>query len=255
MSNVLKKITKKYKWLRFLNRKVTKLSVLGASLVGLCVSSGASFAKYRDENYGNDNAVIAKLGIATMYDKSIKIAEAQVNHEGIYALVADFKIVISESEVSRTFTLDLRMTNSETTNFTASTDYDTKLNHFRILGTSGNVFSDKLYTISSTTNTSEETNLKTLTGDNSSKLDNVYYNNVYYALSEDGTTFNWDRKEITKDTFTMINSMDINKVETSLYFKIVYFIELYKQDGDFIKEDAHILYNFSLSQKGGNNNV
>ena len=62
MSNVLKKITKKYKWLRFLNYKTTKLAVLSAALFGLCLSSGASFAKYRDENYGGGNAGAAKFG-------------------------------------------------------------------------------------------------------------------------------------------------------------------------------------------------
>ena len=66
MSNVLKKITKKYKWLRFLNYKTTKLAVLSAALFGLCLSSGASFAKYRDENYGGGNA-----GIATIKDVKV----------------------------------------------------------------------------------------------------------------------------------------------------------------------------------------
>ena len=48
MSNIIKKITKKYKWLRFLNYKTTKLAVLSAALFGLCLSSGASFDKYRE---------------------------------------------------------------------------------------------------------------------------------------------------------------------------------------------------------------
>ena len=48
--SILKKITNKYGFLRFLNRKTTKLFLLSATLVGLCLSSGYSFAKYREEN-------------------------------------------------------------------------------------------------------------------------------------------------------------------------------------------------------------
>ena len=73
MSNIVKKITKKYKWLRFLNYKTTKLAVLSAALFGLCLSSGASFAKYRDENYGGGNAGAAKFGDAIIYSDYSRI--------------------------------------------------------------------------------------------------------------------------------------------------------------------------------------
>ena len=59
--SILKRITKKYKSLRFLNKKATKLSILGVALIGLCLSSSYSFAKYRDENYGGGNAGAAKF--------------------------------------------------------------------------------------------------------------------------------------------------------------------------------------------------
>ena len=41
---------------RVVKKKYIKLCLLAASLSGLMVSSGFSYAKYRNENYGNGNA-------------------------------------------------------------------------------------------------------------------------------------------------------------------------------------------------------
>ena len=47
---------------KLFRKKVFKLGLVGTSLLGLMISSGFSFAKYIDTNYGNGNAGAAKFG-------------------------------------------------------------------------------------------------------------------------------------------------------------------------------------------------
>lgn len=124
MSKIIKKITKKYKWLRFLNRKVTKLSVLGASLVGLCISSGASFAKYRDENYGNGNAGIATMGdvvvsyIETGTDNTIQLPSIGKSTDGgWHAFIATIKVQFFNVEVKQNFNITFKISNSSNSKY------------------------------------------------------------------------------------------------------------------------------------------
>lgn len=121
MSNVLKKITKKYKWLRFLNYKTTKLAVLSAALFGLCLSSGASFAKYRDENYGGGNAGAATFGDVTIsYIEDDAVTTINLPKEGSsssednpdvgwHAFIATFMMTIRPSEVKRAISLSIKL--------------------------------------------------------------------------------------------------------------------------------------------------
>ena len=113
MSNVLKKITKKYKWLRFLNYKTTKLAVLSAALFGLCLSSGASFAKYRDENYGGGNAGVAKFGAEPDIKYTLDAIKFPDNVDesdlGTYAYIAEFGIGFPEIEIKANYTLSINL--------------------------------------------------------------------------------------------------------------------------------------------------
>ena len=102
---ILKRITKKYKSLRFLNKKATKLSVLGFALVALCISSNYSFAKYRDENYGGGNAGTAKFGEANLTFNPVVIQTPSImeskTHFGYYAILATFNVNIGASDTMR----------------------------------------------------------------------------------------------------------------------------------------------------------
>lgn len=116
MSKILKKITKKYKWLRFLNYKTTKLAVLSAALFGLCLSSGASFAKYRDENYGNGNAGIATMGdvVVTYYEEGVDPIiqlpkEGTAGDEGWHVFIATIKVQFFNVEVKQNFNITFKL--------------------------------------------------------------------------------------------------------------------------------------------------
>ena len=118
MSNILKKITKKYKWLRFLNYKTTKLAVLSAALFGLCLSSGHSFAKYRDENYGNGNAGVATLGDIYVHQnyETFKLPETMnETNLGTYVIVAEFNIIFSNFEVKANYSFSLEIGGQKST--------------------------------------------------------------------------------------------------------------------------------------------
>ena len=114
--SILKKITKKYKSLRFFNKKATKLSVLGAALIGLCISSGASFAKYRDGKYTGEGAGVAKFsnGIISYSEKTYSLANVSEsnNNLGTYAFAASFSIDFSDSEVALDYTVRIKFAES-----------------------------------------------------------------------------------------------------------------------------------------------
>ena len=94
--------------LRLLKKKAFKLSSLGVSLVGLLVSSGISFAKYIDTNYGGGNAGTAKFGSWHVTSSTTPVDVPNNAPDGWYALLATFSITFSESEVSREYTLKVK---------------------------------------------------------------------------------------------------------------------------------------------------
>ena len=94
--------------LRLLKKKAFKLSTLGVSLVGLLVSSGISFAKYIDTNYGGGNAGAAKFGSWHVTSSTTPIDVPNNAPDGWYAFLATFSITFSESEVSREYTFKVK---------------------------------------------------------------------------------------------------------------------------------------------------
>ena len=107
---------KKYKGiLRLFKKKTFKLSVLGLALVGLLISSGTSFAKYKDENYGGGNAGAAKFGTWTITQSIVRVNIPENRQEGYYAFVADFNVTFSEGEVAREYTLKVKAVDNTVT--------------------------------------------------------------------------------------------------------------------------------------------
>ena len=267
MSNVLKKITKKYKWLRFLNRKVTKLSVLGASLVGLCISSGASFAKYRDENYGSGNA-----GIATIKDVKVNYIPQTIqipsnitsSDEGYHCFIATFYVSIDQCEVACNYTLSLQIRSKTCENYGSTAAEDqAKHSSFSIYGTSSDVnnaiqngFPHKVRTFKSTTNSNGQSTVSRV--DNaltqySIGVDTFSFNTVYYATGSSENSVVWANKEIssTSNTTTFIIDENTNVSVGSYikYYKILYFVNFYKEtNGDITVEESRFFYNLTINQ-------
>ena len=190
MSNVLKKITKKYKWLRFLNYKTTKLTVLSAALFGLCLSSGASFAKYRDENYGGENAGVAKIGQFLIEEEGNYI-QTPSSFTGlstnIHAFVITFSIEFHNFEISINYDLDFRLSSYDNEIFAYSDEniFPKKTSFYM---KDGSYLGD---------NPSKE--LKTFTNGAQSNFNftqtigkTLELNKYYIATSNDGSLYEWE---------------------------------------------------------------
>ena len=101
--------------LRLFKKKAFKLSVLGVALIGLLISSGTSFAKYRDENYGGGAAGTAKFGTWSITQSIVSVNFPEDRKEGYYAFVADFNVYFSEGEVAREYTLKVKAVSNDVT--------------------------------------------------------------------------------------------------------------------------------------------
>ena len=221
MSNILKKITKKYKWLRFLNKKVTKLSILGTSLVGLCISSGASFAKYIDTNYGNGNAGAARFKVSVTNDTRFIYLPDDLStfKMGYYAFVAEFCVDFSECEVKSKYDLYLKICGEYSTNYDSPLAGGTQT-YFLL---PSNI--DYMYTIEGGVLDDKHTFVE---DDVAYKLTNNYEvftsNKVYYGFSDNGTEYNWypsfNMSSSSKEV--IIKDINANALDKH-YFRFVYF--------------------------------
>lgn len=241
MSNVLKKITKKYKWLRFLNRKVTKLSVLGASLVGLCVSSGASFAKYRDENYGGGNAGVATppLGRVIYEFQSIECPKTLV-YEGneFFCFCASFYLTFEESEVKGKYELSIRLAPILIDDFEYVNDGTFNYNSF-LLGSSA---APTLYTFED--GKQINTTIETMTGGQLSYSEK----SCFVGISDDeGNNYKWNFNT-SFDSNGIINIDSGEVSQENKYFKILFFVKPYKNNNTWVLENSKILYDLEIEQ-------
>ena len=265
MSNILKKITKKYKWLRFLNYKTTKLAVLSAALFGLCLSSGASFAKYRDENYGNGNAGIARIGDIEIndIDSVIKSPTSFTNlSTQIHSFIFGFSITYENFEVAASCGVNLRISPYE------NTDFDYVASNFNNLYTSfylsdsnyiTNPSSYKLWTF---TDEGKQTEFHF----NSEIGKALAINKFYIGTSSDGTNYSWVDKDYniaeTNEKLKGVINVDTNEivpqVKTKIYYKVLVFVTpdanyIDGQVTDVVLHNVKILYYFAINQitKGG----
>jgi hypothetical protein len=111
VGKVIKKLVKK---------KVFKLGLTGASLIGLMISSGFSFAKYIDTNYGNGNAGAARFNVTVSNNTKFIYLPDDLSSfsSGYYAFIADFTIDFTDCDVSTQYNLNLKICEEY------STDYD-----------------------------------------------------------------------------------------------------------------------------------
>lgn len=257
MSKILKKITKKYKWLRFLNYKTTKLAVLSAVLFGLCLSSGHSFAKYRDENYGNGNAGAAKFeyGFITYNPTPIQQPTDENNiKEGLHAFICDFYLEIPTVEVSISYSLNLRLVQSDISDFDIDDDGLTGSSFFS--GTDDNAF----YTFGKDGDTIITNEQKTVSQITGQTLD-YSKEHFYYAFgteNKDSTiTYTWDKSNefaVDKDgNKTKAIAFDSGRVDAgsslTKYYKILIFVNAEKKSGLWSAESSKILYSYEVLQE------
>lgn len=255
MSNVLKKITKKYKWLRFLNYKTTKLAVLSAALFGLCLSSGHSFAKYRDENYGNGNAGAAKFVVDfESIPTTISVAELVEDDIGdMFAFAAYFSIDFSNCEVKTNYTLDLRLavpaieddeSTAEDETWSPSWGDEGTLDDTSFISNEAPktfVLNDQSY---------NKSDFVGLTGENifSTSTSSAYYANG--TKSGDTISYDWDRISIDSDNKTL--SICDNKdavVGDVHYYAVMFFIRASRAGNKPKFENSIMLYNLHIEQE------
>ena len=280
MSNVLKKITKKYKWLRFLNYKTTKLAVLSAALFGLCLSSGASFAKYRDENYGGGSAGIALFtgGRVSYRFQSIQTPPkmAAATHEGFYVFKASFWVEMYDSEVESVYSLKLRVTHDDETEYKEdNTNILASYTAFTLEGINGSL-SSGLLTFGEVDGTTQkidanisnfvpanenvksfENNMICYGSTSSNNIPSFDTNNNQWLNIPADSSYSWQKRNLSATE----NAKDIELVtKKEIEYKVDFYqilFYVYMNDDNptstFIVEDSRILFWLNVEQKGGTN--
>ena len=230
---------------RVFRKKAFKLSMVGISLVGLLISSGHSFAKYRDENYGGGNAGAAKFGSWSITSSHVNVKFPDEHPEGYYAFIASFTVSFTEGEVAREYTLKVKGVDDSTPasveNFNA---YDkTPDNVYYCLdSTKGFNATSKIYAIhnSAVIGTGNENVVGTLLGD-STKFPTFETDQVYLYSKENNSTGSWSKHsknetyDATTNSIKLTENHKINALDADTHeYKLLFLIDTSKlQDGEF----------------------
>ena len=218
VGKVIKKLVKK---------KVFKLGLTGASLIGLMISSGFSFAKYIDTNYGNGNAGAARFNVTVSNNTKFIYLPDDLSSfsSGYYAFIADFTIDFTDCDVSTQYNLYLKICEEYSTDYDNPYDLKYTKTYFK-LPTLSNDQTYTNYTIVGDVNDESHT----FKGDNvpSYLTDNKHTvfddNKLYYAFSNDGESYNWypSFSSSVSNYEAIIRNINSNAHDKH-YFKIVYF--------------------------------
>ena len=227
------------KYIRVLSRvfrkKAFKLSMVGISLVGLLISSGHSFAKYRDENYGGGNAGAAKFGSWSITSSTVNVKFPDGAPTGCYAFIASFTVSFTEGEVAREYTLKVKDVDDSTTaseaNFNA---YDkTPSNVYYCLdSTKGFNATSKIYAIhnGSVIGAGSENVAGTILGD-STKFPTFETDKVYLYSKENDSTGSWathsknETYDSTTNSIKLTENHKINALEADTHeYKLLFLI-------------------------------
>ena len=246
---------KKYKGiLRLFKKKTFKLSVLGMALIGLLISSGTSFAKYRDENYGGGNAGAAKFGNWSITQSIVSVNFPEDRKEGYYAFVADFNVYFSEGEVAREYTLKVKaVDNSVTANETNFNNAEKADAIYYYLDSSSFNATALVYTISDGKVIGSDRNniIGSLTNDNSFTTFNV--DTIYTYEGEETNNQmigSWSGKsknnntyyDSTTDSICLSSNHRINANESDYHlYKVIFFI-----NSEQLSEQSNFKFIYSL---------
>ena len=215
MFKSLKKVVKK---------KYIKLCLLGASLSGLMVSSGFSYAKYRNENYGNGNAGAARFNINVTNDTKFiylpdNLAGYESNH---YAFLASFCVDLSECEVNTKCNIYMKLCDEYSTNYDNPYPLDRKQTYFMLPSTA----SVNAYTIQGDVNSEEHTLVKEDVASllTNNKISSFSKNTFYYGYSKDGSNYNWNSSfSVTANSTEVIIRGITSNAGSKFYINLIYF--------------------------------
>ena len=205
---------------KLFRKKVVKLGLVGTSLLGLMISSGFSFAKYIDTNYGNGDAGAARFNVKISNNTKFIYLPTMGGTDtpyGYYAFVAEFSVDFSECEVKTKYNLGLKLCGRYSTNYT-SPEYKAKQTYFCLTNFNKGIYTavGKVNEMSTIVTTDVE---KTVTD---GKYEEFSTYTLYYAKSKDGTNYTWDDLSITNTQEIKFTNETSNPLEIQ-YYKIVYF--------------------------------
>ena len=275
--SILKKITDKYVSLRFLNKKITKLCFLSAALVGLCLSSGYSFAKYRDENYDGGNAGLAVLGdVVVSYTDGTIVTTNQLPNSGTttdkgwHAFLATIKVQFFNVDVKQKFSISFKLGHKDNkkysdSNLPESTSFalpnnvsDTDVSSISTYAKKNSTSSVEKVSVVDAKNNNyigwEKFNVSSLnknTGyysfdysyDSNQKSNDLNYSNWYTNVFNND---NLNKNIITTD----FNFVSPEKETTIFFYKILYFVnfDLNNTTKEIIAEESKIFYEITGEQ-------
>ena len=237
---------------RFCAKKKFKLMLTGLAFFGLMISSGHSFAKYIDNNYGSGNAGAAKFGSWSVEYKTTPInIPDDASSNGVYAFVADFKVTFSEGEVKRAYTLKVKDVDSnvDAANFNSAS---VRSGSYYYLSDAVNVYTavkgaDNNYVVVKSGVASSLT---------SGKYTSFDTNTIYLAYSEgfssdDTIDYGWDAyssdEYVDSETSSVYitNRHIVNPNESDYhYYRLIYFMDV---DVSNIN-DFKFIYSLSVEQ-------
>ena len=231
VGKVIKKLVKK---------KVFKLGLTGASLIGLMISSGFSFAKYIDTNYGSGGAGAARFGAKVIYEEnSIQLPnELNEYYEGVYAFITSFRVDFTECEVKCKYNINIKLSNENNSKYTDDSDLD--ITYFT-LGSSQTV-----YTFSSSSGSLEKEEAPSLNWNMG--YSSFATNTFYYAMSVNNTTYNWYSYSSTNLYINSINNLTYDFTYDVYYFKVLYFVDFTEDSMSHGLENSKLFYYLDMEQ-------
>ena len=209
---------------RVVKKKYIKLCLLASSLVGLMVSSGFSYAKYRNENYGNGNAGAARFNINVTNDTKFiylpdNLSGYESNH---YAFLASICVDLSECEVNTSCNIYLKLCGEYSTNYNSPYPLERGTTYFMLPSTA----SVNAYTIEGDVNSEEHTLVKSnvATKLTKEKVNSFALNKFYYGYSADGSNYNWNSSfNVTANSTEVIIKNITSSALSKFYINLIYF--------------------------------
>ena len=234
---------------KLFKKKSFKLSLVFVSLIGMLASGGHSFAKYRDENYGNGNAGTAKFGVKVSFDPamiSLKYLE-EGDVTKWYVFIAKFNVSFEESEVKLAYDLNLKFGSNSLSNWNDPGEVNNNVITFE-----GN--KDASQTTPYTLSFNDDQSFTRVTENVMSTLGcNLAYSNgtCYYARGKSDESYTWHSTKLSGDILSVADDLEGEIGETH-YYQVMFFLKV-QEDNEvgYFFENAVILYDLIANQIGG----
>ena len=228
---------------RALAKKVIRLSLLGTSTLGLLVSSGISFAKYYSENGFNDGADVAKMGVRVLYnDNSVQLPQLRASSDlGYYAFINTFRLDFNECDVKCNYSLSLKLGNVSDAGY----DNVTSLNDTSFI-LSGTV--PVVNSFNSVSGSKEKAPLNEW----NTNFTSYSINTLYYATSNDGVNYTWNRKtnHTSYNQVDLVSNIKMDFSSRVHYYKVMFFVEFtYEDISHESLEQSRLFYNIDVEQE------